>query len=206
MYSQNNEEEVILRYFSNKNEGFFLDIGAYHPFKFSNTRRLYELGWYGIYIEPSPICFKSFTDEYSGSERVCLINKAVVPNDKNESFITFFESNGDAVSTSDVSHKSKWEKSGTVFKQISVPAIKVNEVEMIRTKKIDLLSLDVESCNYNLFTSFSDVFLFNLECICIEHDGFNIEILNRLERLGFTLLLINAENIILGKDGNNRPI
>ena len=38
----------------------FLEIGAYHPEEFSNTRALVELGWGGVYVEPSPKCFKTF--------------------------------------------------------------------------------------------------------------------------------------------------
>lgn len=45
MYSQNNEQQVIIDYFSKNtsgNGGRFIDIGAFDPFKFSNTRALYE--------------------------------------------------------------------------------------------------------------------------------------------------------------------
>jgi hypothetical protein len=104
MYSQNSEEAYILAYFKN-NIGKFLDIGAYNPFKFSNTRKLFELGWSGIFIEPSPICFKNFVSEYQNVDRITLINKAVVTDDRVE--IAFYESNGDAVSTTNDTHKTK---------------------------------------------------------------------------------------------------
>lgn len=35
-------------------KGFFVDIGAHHPFRFSNTMHFYELGWQGINVEPTP--------------------------------------------------------------------------------------------------------------------------------------------------------
>src|SRR5882724_8421539 len=34
--------------------GFYVDIGAYHPFRFSNTYFFYRRGWQGINIEPTP--------------------------------------------------------------------------------------------------------------------------------------------------------
>jgi FkbM family methyltransferase len=197
MYSQNNEEEVILDYFQSR-KGYFIDIGGYNPFKFSNTRRLYELGWHGIYIEPSPICFKSFVNEYEGNPRISLINRAVVTDERTH--ITFFESGGDAVSTSSEEHKLKWELSGSKFNAIEVPTISVSEVEkLFSANRIDFLSLDVESTNIEIFNAFSDTFLFNLSCICIEHDSQTDIITNRLSKLGYRILILNPENIILAK-------
>jgi len=34
--------------------GFFVDVGAHHPFRFSNTQRLVLAGWTGVNIDVSP--------------------------------------------------------------------------------------------------------------------------------------------------------
>ena len=34
-------------------KGFYLDVGAHHPNRFSNTKLFYDLGWSGINIEPN---------------------------------------------------------------------------------------------------------------------------------------------------------
>jgi FkbM family methyltransferase len=52
-YSQNDEQEVILKYFGDF-KGRFLDIGAYNGVDLSNTWALLELGWQGTFIEPNP--------------------------------------------------------------------------------------------------------------------------------------------------------
>lgn len=52
-YSQNDEQDVILRFFNGR-KGTFLDIGAFDGVTFSNTRALLELGWSGTMIEPDP--------------------------------------------------------------------------------------------------------------------------------------------------------
>jgi FkbM family methyltransferase len=192
MYSQNSEEKFIVDYFQN-HIGKFLDIGAYNPFIFSNTRRLYELGWGGIFIEPSPICFKNFVAEYQNVDRITLINKAVVTDDRVE--VAFYESNGDAVSTTNDNHKSKWENSGAKYNLIKVQAISIKEIE--KFNDIDFLSLDVESSNIELFSAFSDEFLSSLKMICIEHDSMIDLIKSRLT--GFNELHRNGENIILVK-------
>jgi FkbM family methyltransferase len=41
-------------------KGFFVDIGAHHPFRFSNTMHFYELGWHGINVEPTPAAIALF--------------------------------------------------------------------------------------------------------------------------------------------------
>ena len=50
-YSQNKEDLFINNYFKDKNNGFYLDIGCYHPIKYSNTALLYNKGWQGMNID-----------------------------------------------------------------------------------------------------------------------------------------------------------
>ena len=50
-YSQNQEDLFINNYFKDKKHGFYLDIGCYHPIKYSNTALLHNRGWQGINID-----------------------------------------------------------------------------------------------------------------------------------------------------------
>ena len=43
-----------------KAKGFYVDVGAHDPIRFSNTYRLYRQGWRGINIDPLPSCIKKF--------------------------------------------------------------------------------------------------------------------------------------------------
>jgi FkbM family methyltransferase len=52
-FSQDGEDRFVLEYFSN-HRGFYVDAGANHPFRISNTYLLYLNGWRGITIEPMP--------------------------------------------------------------------------------------------------------------------------------------------------------
>src|SRR5687767_11168484 len=49
-------EDMILRHMigSDKRDGFYVDVGAYHPTLFSNTYFFYLHGWRGINIEARP--------------------------------------------------------------------------------------------------------------------------------------------------------
>ena len=53
-FSQFGEDRFLLRYFDGQASGFYVDVGAFHPFHASNTYLLYKRGWRGINIEPSP--------------------------------------------------------------------------------------------------------------------------------------------------------
>src|SRR5688572_28520435 len=101
-YSQNEEEKFILEYFNAalpncvlSKIGKFVDIGAFHPTKFSNTRRLFELGWSGIFVEPAPTLFKAFEEEYGNNPNITLLNIAIGDTTDH---VKFYESEGDAVS------------------------------------------------------------------------------------------------------------
>lgn len=60
IFSQDGEEVFLREFFGNKKIGFYVDVGAYHPFRFSNTAWAYEKGWNGINIEPNIEGYKKF--------------------------------------------------------------------------------------------------------------------------------------------------
>lgn len=45
---------ILDRIFSGSFTGFYVDVGAHHPHRFSNTYKLYKKGWNGLNIEPNP--------------------------------------------------------------------------------------------------------------------------------------------------------
>jgi len=59
-YSQEGEDLILLRIFEKKRIGFYVDVGAHHPFRFSNTYRFYLRGWRGINIDPMPGSMRLF--------------------------------------------------------------------------------------------------------------------------------------------------
>lgn len=53
-YAQNHEDVLLHRVFGPGHRGFYIDAGANDPVFHSVTRLLYERGWRGINIEPTP--------------------------------------------------------------------------------------------------------------------------------------------------------
>ena len=56
-YSQFGEDLVGAHHFSDfdNSTGRFVDVGAFHPFKYSNTILLSQLGWRGINVDCDPV-------------------------------------------------------------------------------------------------------------------------------------------------------
>lgn len=59
-YSQEGEDVLLARIFENQPCGFYVDVGACHPRRFSNTALFYTRGWRGINIEPNPDAIRGF--------------------------------------------------------------------------------------------------------------------------------------------------
>lgn len=73
-YSQFGEDLVVRNHFAENFDnsiGRFIDVGAFHPFKLSNTMLLSELGWRGINIDCDHIKISRFKKLRPHDENVC---------------------------------------------------------------------------------------------------------------------------------------
>ena len=59
-YSQDGSDLKIVDFFKNKKNGFFVDIGCFHPTRMNNTFLLYKKGWNGINIDLSKFSIDLF--------------------------------------------------------------------------------------------------------------------------------------------------
>ncbi len=50
-YGQEGEDIILLRLLDISKNGFYVDIGAHHPIRFSNTYALYKAGWCGLNVD-----------------------------------------------------------------------------------------------------------------------------------------------------------
>lgn len=59
-WSQEGEDMILRRLFESKRNGFYVDVGAHHPKRFSNTYFFYKKGWRGINIDAMPGSMRLF--------------------------------------------------------------------------------------------------------------------------------------------------
>ena len=151
-YSQEGEDLILQRLFGNKNDGFFIDIGAHHPTRFSNTYLFYLKGWRGINIDAMPGSMKLFNRIRSEDINIeCPISDV-------EEELTYYIFNEPALNTFSAEE---------VKKKDGVENFKVIRTEKLRTKKlanvlaeylpnvngIDFISIDVEGLDLRVLKS-----------------------------------------------------
>jgi FkbM family methyltransferase len=59
-FSQEGEDMILRRLFEDRASGFYVDVGAHHPQRFSNTNHFYLSGWHGINIDAMPGSMQPF--------------------------------------------------------------------------------------------------------------------------------------------------
>lgn len=59
-FAQNGEDLILDRLLEKEGAGFYVDVGAHHPVRFSNTYLFYQRGWRGINIDAQPGSMRLF--------------------------------------------------------------------------------------------------------------------------------------------------
>jgi len=70
-FSQGGEDLALLGLLGNRQLGSYIDIGADHPSRFSNTRHLYDRGWKGVNIDANEELLPSFLSERPLDINIC---------------------------------------------------------------------------------------------------------------------------------------
>jgi len=195
MYSQKNEETAILAHFGTS-AGRLLDIGAWAPDTFSNTRALLDRGWSGVLVEPSPKPFVKLLEQHSSNPHVRLLNAAVTVNG---GISPFYDSDGDALSSTNPAHVKKWAtgKCKVKFTEYAVLTISLNSLFDHYGFDFDFINIDVEGCSFELFERLPFARLTKTTCICVEHDERLTSVIQTGSQWGFRVLMNNDENAIL---------
>jgi len=151
-YSQEGEDLILLRLFEGKRNGFYIDVGAHHPKRFSNTNLFYKLGWRGINIEPNPESFNQFL-----KMRPRDINIQLGVSDQT-GLLKYYYFNDPALNTFDTSVVESREKLDGVI-PIKTQEIPVDRLDTILLKNfpaglaIDFMTIDVEGFDYAVLQS-----------------------------------------------------
>lgn len=150
-YAQEGEDMILARLFAAKATGFYIDIGAHHPKRFSNTYFFYKKGWSGINIDPMPGIMGVFNE--------------VRPRDINieigigncESELTYYMYNESALNSFDEKIHQDVVSKG-IYHLIGTKKIKVSRLETVLDnvqgiQEIDFMNIDAEGLDLDVLRS-----------------------------------------------------
>lgn len=172
-FSQEGEDLVLMRMFEGQESGFYVDIGAHHPQRFSNTYLFYLKGWQGINIDAMPGSMDLFK-----KIRPRDINLEIAISDKEE-ILTYHEFNEPALNSFSVELSREYEKTSP-YKIIKTWEIKTKPLADILESHlevgqvIDFMSIDVEGLDYQVLVS-NDWSKYRPSIILIEELSMNLK-------------------------------
>ena len=148
---QEGENIILERIFAKQFKGLYVDVGAHHPVRFSNTINLYQKGWTGINIEPNQETIKAFQKM---KPKDINLNIAISTIKKSCNYYKFKEP---ALNTTDIKIVKIRERQGyKCIEKIIVPTQTLSQVLSKYCKKksiIDILKIDVEGKELDVLKS-----------------------------------------------------
>jgi FkbM family methyltransferase len=163
--SQFDEDKQILKNFPKNYSGIYLDVGAFHPIKVSNTYRMYKNGWKGINIDMNPFSIELFKYARPKDINIC----AAISN-KESYQISYFHNDQSPLNTIDKNH-TKFLKSNFGIKDLKKKRVKTKTLNKIlksnNIKKIDFFNIDIEGHELEVIKSI-DFNQFDIKVICVE--------------------------------------
>ncbi|MCC8400583.1 FkbM family methyltransferase [Paraburkholderia sp. MMS20-SJTN17] len=149
-YSQFGEDAVLREIISPQcNKGIYVDVGAYHPVKFSNTHALYKRGWRGINIDMDPVKIEAFSLARSDDVNVC----AAISSEKQLKEVYNFSNYGLTSTLDPVVAAAELQKPVSIRTVETTTLNDVLEHSRYAGQEIDLLSIDVEGHDYEVLRS-----------------------------------------------------
>lgn len=150
-FSQEGEDRILERFLEGQKTGFYVDVGANHPRRFSNTYLFYLKGWKGICIDPNSSLIPLYK---SIRPKDIFVNEGV---SNQESELEYFMYDEDALNTFD-KPLTDWRLANTPYKVLSTKKIAVRTLKDILisnqiNEKIDIMNIDVEGLDYEVLQS-----------------------------------------------------
>ena len=147
-YSEHVEEWILKDYFKGRRAGVFVEVGANHHERSSNTFYLEkDLGWSGVAVEPQV--------KFAGGYREFRPRTTFVPlfiSDVSNQRATLYVTENDSVASSDKEFTEHW---GEVTPTTATTSTLDDVLDRLQIEKIDFLSMDIELAEPQALAGFS---------------------------------------------------
>ncbi len=152
-YSQEGEDRILLRYFENKQDGFYVDIGAHHPKIYSNTYLFYKRNWRGINVDAMPGSMEPFNRL---RKRDINIETAVSDQEKTLDFYIFSDPALNTLDKELAAARENPSKNHILLgkKQVTTRTLtSLLDQHLPAGQKIDFMSVDIEGYDLHALRS-----------------------------------------------------
>lgn len=151
-YSQEGEDMILRRIFERQSIGFYVDVGAHHPKRFSNTYFFYKKGWIGMNVDAMPgsmIPFESMRSRDINIEKPISSKKQV---------LTYYAFNEPALNgfSKEISEARDGLNNYKIEFTKDIETSTLEEVldeNLPSNQVIDFLSIDVEGLDFDVIKS-----------------------------------------------------
>ena len=168
-YSKNREDQFLKKFFQKKLNGIYVDIGAYHPYRFSNTYLLYLKGWSGLNIDPNKKSIELFN-----IARPNDTNLNIALGYKSKKQLMYYKKDFHPMNTLNKSFAKRFIDKNIKNKKITISKVDTIFKKYLKNNKIDLLDIDVEGSEYDIIRSINYK-KYKFKLILIEITSFNIK-------------------------------
>lgn len=150
-YGQDGEDLILNRLLDGQALGFYVDVGAHHPVRFSNTYLFYQRGWCGINIDAMPGSMKKFNKV---RPRDINIECGIAGSAGKLMYHRFNEPALNTFDTAEAEHKNK-----PPYQMIETVEVAVERLDALLARylpagqQIDFLSVDVEGMDEEVLRS-----------------------------------------------------
>ncbi len=200
-WSQEGEDQILKRIFSGKKSGFYVDVGAHHPKRFSNTYLFYKSGWSGINIDAMPGSMKPFQ---RARPRDINLELGIGRARGELEYYVFNEPALNGFSAS-LSESRDAEDSAYAIKDVIkmpvVPLAAALENNLPPGQSIDFLSVDVEGLDLEVLQS-NNWDRYRPAYVLVEilrsslHDVFDCEAARFMQSVGYEIYAKSANTVI----------
>ena len=158
-YSQFGEDLFIESFFKDQKTGKYVDLGAFHPMRLSNTYLLYKKGWSGTNVDLNPIAIDLFNIARKKDKNIC----SLLSDQDNVLKETYFDHEWSAANSIVPDNALSFKKK-----------MKTSTFENLINNNFDFLNIDLEGHDYNVLKTIN-LNKFHPKLICIEilTDGSN---------------------------------
>jgi hypothetical protein len=198
-YAQEGEDLILRGIFFNEPTGYYVDVGALHPRRFSNTYLFYKMGWSGINIDATPGSMRRFR-----RQRPRDINLEI-PLAADSREIQFYLFDEPALNSFDRDLSNRRVAEG--YRVEGVRILRTRTLATVLTKhlprntSISFMTVDVEGFDFEVLQS-NDWQRFRPKCILVECLGSDLSEIRKssvcifLEEQGYQLFAKTVRTLI----------